>query len=118
MSRTKHFTVDFAFVDVAGRPSALVDDLRVDRKQRMRRIERLTDDFLYAKEELKWPIGPEGRWILVRLQKDVALCQWDPGNEALWALGFAVGRLKIVRIVRTAAIPSILADYAPSDSDE
>jgi hypothetical protein len=117
MSRTKHFTVDFALVDAAGRPSALVDDLRVDKK-RVRRIERLTDDFLYAKEELKWRSGPEGRWILVRLQKDVAICQWDPGNEALWALGFAVGRLKIVRIVRKAVIPSILAAYAPKDSDE
>jgi hypothetical protein len=118
MSRTKHFKVDFVFVDAAGKPSALFYDLKVDREQRMRRVERLTDDFLFTKEELKWRTGPEGRWILVPLRKDVAICQWDPGNEALWNLGFEVGRLKIMRIVRKADLPAILAAYAPSESGE
>jgi hypothetical protein len=118
MSRTKHFKVDIILDNAAGKPSALYYDLRVDREKRIRRIERLTDDFLYTKQELYWRSGPEGRWILVPLSRDIALCQWDPGNEALWNLGFGVGRLKVVRIVRKGDVPAILAAYAPNGSDE
>jgi hypothetical protein len=117
-SRVRHFKVEYALIDATGEPSALYYDLSLDRKKRLRRIERLTDDFLYVKKELPWPRGPEGRWILVPLRGDVALCQWDPGNAALWELGFEVGRLKVVRIVRRNAIPVILEAYAPADPDE
>jgi hypothetical protein len=118
MSRNKHFEVEFVLVDAAGKPSDLYYDLRIDREKRKRYFDRLTDDFLYTKEELPWRIGPEGRWILIQLHKDIALCQWDPGNETLWALGFKVGKLKVMRIVRKADTPAILAAYAPSESDE
>lgn len=118
MSRTKHFRVEFVLMDAAGQPSALYYDLSVDREKRIRRIERLTDDFLYIKKELHWPSGPGGRWILVPLRGDVAICQWNPGNAALWELDLEVGRLRVIRIVRKADIPAILAGYAPADLDE
>ena len=116
--RTKHFRVEFTLIDAAGQPSALYYDFNFDREKRIRRIERLTDDFLYTKKELHWPTGPDGRWILVPLRGDIALCQWNPGNPALWELDLEVGRLNVVRIVRKTDIQTILAAYAPSKPDE
>jgi GTPase SAR1 family protein len=116
--RTKHFRVEFTLIDTAGQPSALYYDLNVDREKRIRRIERLTDDFLYTKIELHWPTGPDGRWILVPLRGDVALCQWNPGNPALWELDLEVGRLNVVRIVRKTDIKAILKAYAATEPDE
>ena len=49
------------------------------------------------------------------LGNDYALCQWNPGNAALWELCFTVGRLSVIRIVRKADVPDILQTYIPGD---
>jgi hypothetical protein len=115
MPRNRHFTVGFVFDDADGKPSALYHDLGVDRPRRLRRLERLTDDFLVTAKSLQWRRGPEGAWILVSLGSDYALCQWNPGNAALWELCFAVGRLSVIRIIRKADVPGIMQEYASDD---
>lgn len=115
MPRNTHFTVGFVFDDTDGKPSALYYDLEVDRARRLRRLERLTDNFLVTAKSLQWRRGPQGAWILVSLGNDYALCQWNPGNAALWELCFTVGRLSVIRIVRKADVPDILQTYIPGD---
>jgi hypothetical protein len=115
MPGNRHFTVVLVDEDADGKPSDLYNDLLVDRARRVRSLERLTDDFVVTAKGLKWRRGPKGAWILVSLGDDYALCQWNPGDQALWELCFPVGRLSVIRVVRKADVPGILQMYAPSD---
>lgn len=99
MARPKRFRIDLALEDPDGSPSALADDLTTDRKKRLRRLARLTEDFLIEAKPLPWLPGAEGAWILVPIVDDFAVCQWLQGSKILWELGRTVGRLKVVRII-------------------
>jgi hypothetical protein len=105
----RHFTIELASIDPGGAPGDLMKDLMIDGVKRLRRLNHLTDDFLYTAQKLNWPDEAEGSWILVPLGSDLAICQWDPGDEALWRLGLAVGCLKVVRILRKADLSSFIA---------
>jgi hypothetical protein len=104
----RHFTIVLADVDPGGGPSALIKDLQTDGSKRLLSLERLTDNFVYEAQKMNWPDGPEGSWILVPLGRDLAICQWDPGDEGLWRLGLAVACLKVVRIIRKGDISRFL----------
>jgi hypothetical protein len=108
MPGPKRFEVELALVDPDGQPSALSADLLTNGKKRLRRLGKLTEDFLDEAQPMSWPAGREGAWIYVPLDDDVAICQWDPGEKALWDLGLSVGHLKVVRVVRRSDLLNFL----------
>jgi hypothetical protein len=109
MRRHRHFKVELALQDADGQPSDLARDLGTDRSNRLRRLEGLTDDFLDEAQNMTWPRGREGSWIYFPLADDIMICQWNPGEKGLWALGYKEACLKIVRIVPRADLPGFLA---------
>lgn len=109
MKGKRRFTIELVLVDQGGGPSDLERDLEIDRKARLRRLDNLDDGDLFEAEKLNWPGDSEGSWILVPLGNDLAICQWDPGDEGLWRLGIAVACLKVVRILRKSDVPSFIS---------
>jgi hypothetical protein len=118
MARTKRFKVELALRDADGQASDLARDLETDGAKRLRRLDKLTEDFLDEARPMEWPPGPEGAWIYVRLAKDIAICQWHPGPKALWDLGLRVGILKVVRIIRREDLLDFLERAEVHDENE
>lgn len=109
MRRRRRFRVELVLLDPDGQPSDLARDLGTNRSKRLRRLNGLTEDFLDEAQSMNWRRGSEGSWIYFPLADDIVICQWDPGDKGLWALGYQEGRLKVVRILRRTELPSFLA---------
>lgn len=109
MRRRRRFRVELVLEDPDGKPSDLARDLSTDESKRLRRLEGLTEDFLDEAQSMNWRRGREGSWIYFPLAGDIVICQWDPGEKGLWALGVEAGCLKIVRIIRKTDLPGFLA---------
>jgi hypothetical protein len=106
--KRRHFEVELVVENLDGTPSDLSRDLEIDGVKRLRRLEHLTDSFLDEAQQIHWPTESEGSWILVPLADDLAVCRWDPGDPALWALGGTPGRLTVVRILRKSMAQDFL----------
>ncbi|WP_125613180.1 hypothetical protein [Specibacter cremeus] len=103
MGRT--FNVELVSRDPDGRVSQLwTEDLRqrAVRKEYLRLLDRLTNDFYYSASRMGWPRGPDGSWISFPLGERVAVCQWDKGNPDLWDSGQGLGTLTVMRILTGA----------------
>lgn len=118
MRRNRHFNIGLVLARADGQPSDLDRDLEVDRSGRLRRLEALTDDFLDEAQNMSWPRGAEGSWIYFPLADDIVICQWNPGEKGLWALGYKEAMLKVVRIIRKDSLPGFLSGAGSTGENE
>ncbi|HSZ06313.1 MAG TPA: hypothetical protein VK778_14090 [Solirubrobacteraceae bacterium] len=76
--------------------TSLTDDDRADAWKRLRRLR--DTDLLDGFQNLDWPRGPLGSWVLFSRGKWAYRAQWDKGQPRLWELGAGRGALWIEEI--------------------
>jgi hypothetical protein len=84
------------------------------RTEVLRLLERLRDEDIFDFEDLPWPRGPLGSWVLVVCGEWRYICQWDKGIPNLWRLGVGRGKLTVSRLTHKDYTQQVLDEAKKS----